>query len=826
MKLTLSLARWDLVLVILVILVVLLPNSSLKAAAPNPVITTAWPAGARAGSTVEVTLTGSGIEKQTQLRCSAPGLQTEFLGSDKSPRFRITIPRTTPPGLYEIRLAGPSGVSTPRTFQIGNRREVTEEEPNSTLPTSKPVPIDSIVNGRILEAGDQDCFRFTAKSGQRVVLECWAERIDSALHPVLQLFDSDGRLLKVSRGYFGVDPLIDFRVPADGDYIVRLHDLTYTGSANHIYRLDIDTGPRVAVAVPSVIRRGQSTRVTLYGWNLANRTKDKSPAMDSVEVEISAKDAVPGWPLPTGLAPSQIPFDAMAWQLPAAHAPVLIGITDVPVVTETTDNHSPEHAQKLETPCEASGLLVEADEKDWYTFAARRGEVVYVELIGERMGTPVHLAASVLDAGGRNELLRCRRDPRNIGGLAMPTGHSDPAGRFVAPADGHYTIVVYNRSAGIHPDPRRGYRLSLRREVPAADVAVIPPAASPRSINLAPGGRMVLDVIAFRRRGARGAIRIFASELPIGITCPDVFLGPGVSRGQLVLSADPGAAPLFGRFALRSQPLNSPPSSRRPVRGGTVIRGGRPNGWSRLTHELAIGIAGDSPLRVTADGHETRVHHLYGELKVRHAPGGVLDVAIEVQRKDPNHRADVQLIGVGLPPGIANRTATISAAKDKGYISFYLPRGLKTGRYTLGVRATTTVPTPDGKKTQTATVFSNPVVFDIHEPMFHVTLDPYNPRTIKRGQITQIKYKVQRLNGFINKIHSELAAPGTVTKVGGLRGRGVTFVGQTETGSIQVVASDDAPLGQRAFLRVYAVGVREDEALYHGSHFLQLQIVE
>ena len=165
---------------------------------------------------------------------------------------------------------------------MGNRREVTEEEPNSTLQTSKPVPINSIVNGRILEAGDQDCFRFTATTGQRVVIECWAERIDSALHPVLQLFDSDGRLLKVSRGYFGVDPLIDFRVPANGDYIVRLHDLTYTGSANHIYRLDIDTGPRVALAVPSVIRRGQSTRVTLYGWNLANRTKDWSSSLHFV----------------------------------------------------------------------------------------------------------------------------------------------------------------------------------------------------------------------------------------------------------------------------------------------------------------------------------------------------------------------------------------------------------------------------------------------------------------------------------------------------------------------------------------------------------------
>jgi hypothetical protein len=293
-----------------------------------------------------------------------------------------------------------------------------------------------------------------------------------------------------------------------------------------------------------------------------------------------------------------------------------------------------------------------------------------------------------------------------------------------------------------------------------------------------------------------------------------------------VLSADLGAARANGRFSLWASPTNAPASSRRPVRGGTVVRAGRPTGWSRLTHELALGVAGDSPLRVTADGHETRVHHLYGELKVRHAPGGVLDVAIEVQRKDPDHRAEVRLIGVGLPPGIANRTATIPAAKDKGYISFYLPARLETGRYTLGVKATTTVPTADGKKTESVTVVSNPVVFDIHEPMFRVTLDPYNPRTIKRGQIAQIKYKVQRLNGFINKIHSELAAPGTVTKVGGLRGRGVTFVGQTETGAIQVVASDDAPLGQRAFLRVYAVGVLEDEALYHGSHFLQLQIVE
>ena len=82
------------------------------------------------------------------------------------------------------------------------------------------------------------------------------------------------------------------------------------------------------------------------------------------------------------------------------------------------------------------------------------------------------------------------------------------------------------------------------------------------------------------------------------------------------------------------------------------------------------------------------------------------------------------------------------------------------------------------------------------------------------------------MNGFTSKIHTELAAPGEVTDVVGLRGRGVTFVGQTEAGVIQIIANDDAPLGQLPFLRLYGVGVLEDEALFHGSCFLQLEVVE
>jgi hypothetical protein len=140
------------------------------------------------------------------------------------------------------------------------------------------------------------------------------------------------------------------------------------------------------------------------------------------------------------------------------------------------------------------------------------------------------------------------------------------------------------------------------------------------------------------------------------------------------------------------------------------------------------------------------------------------------------------------------------------------------------VRAETTTLNPD-KKVETVTLFSNVVSFDVHPAAFQIDIDPYAPRRIKRGEVVTVNYTARRINGFINKIHTELAMPGKVTRVVGLRGRGVTFVGQTDSGTIQIIANEDAPLGQQPFLRLYAVGVLEDEPVFHGSCFLNLEVV-
>src|SRR5439155_27367229 len=136
-------------------------------------------------------------------------------------------------------------------------------------------------------------------------------------------------------------------------------------------------------------------------------------------------------------------------------AAVSVSVTEGPVISGISDNDVPNRAQKIAAPCEVCGQLAEGDERHWYALRARRGEVFWLEAFGERIGAPVDLAVAVLDAAGRQELLKLAEGRENLGGYRFPRAHSDPAGRWVAPADGGYLILVRNRSGGLKRDPRR-----------------------------------------------------------------------------------------------------------------------------------------------------------------------------------------------------------------------------------------------------------------------------------------------------------------------------------------------------------------------------------
>ncbi len=811
----------------------------------SPVLETVFPAGAQVGQSVEVTLSGTQLDSGVTLHCSAPGVRCEPI---QTGRFRLIVPADALPGHYDLWAVGDHGVSAPRAFVIGLREEQLERESADDPPAAQQVPLDVVLNGRLDSPGDVDRFQFEAKQGQRVVLECLAERIDSRMRAVLEVFDADGRRLGVNRGYYGIDPLLDFHVPADGAYVVHVRDLTGKGGTEHLYRLDIDTGPRVAFATPAVVQRGQAARIVLHGWNLSQKPVEAAARkegevsdfasaselnldlhsdvleLEQLVVEIPPQQTEATWPWPVRLQPAQAALEGFAYHLPGSHAAIALGVTEVPVVLDRA-NHGPAAAQELSVPCEVSGQLVAGVEVDFYSLEVRRGEVLYFEVWAQRIGAPADMQLSVLDSAGQRELAQFSDERRGQG--PFPTAHLDPAGRWVAPADGRYLLAVRNLIGGLDRDPRRVYRLSVRREEPAFQVVALPRGETPAGLNVPRGGRAALDLVAFRQRGMNQSIRVAAIDVPPGIECPEVWLGPGVDRATMIVSADRADAADLGLLQLRgfAEDAATGVSNSVVVRGGTLVRSGVPTGWGRLTSQLPLATSGEAPLRITANGHEPLDHHLYGTLRVRHSPGGILDVSVRIERADPTHRAPIKLIGVGLPEMISNQVAIVAEHEQQGYLSFYLPPTLPVGRYSLAVQAETTVPGADNKP-QTVVVVSNAVNFEVEPAAFRVELEPFAVTRAKRGETIQVGYAARRLHGFIGKMHTELATPGRVTNVEGLRGRGETFVGQTDHGSLQVVVNDDAPLGPQRFLRLFTVGVVEDEPVYFGSCFFPLEIVE
>ena len=836
----------------LLFLIQVLAPSALTAAT-SPVLNSVFPCGGQQGSSLELKVAGTGLDEVSRLICSHPEIAAEKIGKDQ---FRVSIPASVPVGTYDLRVLCRNGLSSPKPFIVGNRSEVLETEPNEKLNSAKDVSLDVSINGCVSQKGDVDAYRFQASQGQRVVLECLAERIDSSLRPILEVFDSQGRRLAVNRGFFGNDPLISFRVPADDSYTVKVFDLIYAGSPNHFYRLDIDTGPRMLFTVPAVVKYGETAQVSIFGWNLhrLKNSPEQQLAQDaaleaarrSLELEDASSNDQPllnqsrptvGNALerldltikaPADNDPTLVPMrrgseqtdlESFAFQLEEGHAPQSISLTDLPVVLEQGEHQTSQTAQQLAYPTEVSGQLIAGDEQDWYAFQARRGEVLWFEAWGQRINSPVDLDISLLDGAGQKVLARFTDHISNSGSRQFSLRHLDPVGKWVVPEDGRYLIMVRNLRGGLDDDPRRVYRFSLRRQEPEFHLAVVPHYQKQASLNIKRGGRALLDVYAIRKRGMDDSIRISAVNLPQGIDCPDVWLGPNTERALLTVSAS-GSAPAFvENLQLK---VSSAQGISGRINGGTLVRTDLPNATSRLTTGIPLAVTDPAPVKITASPQLTRKHDLFGEMKLRHAPGSVLDVAVQVNRRDLSDQAEVKLQGVGLPQMIQNQSAVIPAGVNKGYLSFYLPPYLPEGYYTLTIQAETEVTNPESKKKTSVTLFSNPVSFEVKLAAFVVAVDTDAPRKIRRGETIQVKYSARRINGFISKIHTEVEAP--AVKVDGLRVRGVTFVGQTEEGTLQIIANEDAPLGKQPFIRLSAVGVVEDQAVYHGSCFLNLEI--
>jgi len=521
------------------------------------------PTGARQGTTVLVEFGGANLDDPTGLYFSNPGITAqrfEISGplkkAEDQPRvlFKVSVGKDVPAGDYDVRFVGKQGVSNQRTFVVGDVAECTEKEPNNTKPEATRVELNSIINAKIGASEDVDWYVFSAKKDQRVLVECHAWRIDSRLDGFMWVYGSDGKQIAMSQDSDvrdeKRDPFIDFDVPSDGDYFVKITDFTYNGSADYFYRLSIGTGPYIDFLSPAGAPPGKSSDITIFGRNLPGGEKTELMIDGRPLQKIVKKIEVPSDPLALLkmnelVRPWSTNLDGMEVRVKSesgsSNAKLLI-FDALPQMTEKEPNDNRAQAQRLEIPCAVTGHFAPRD-PDFFIFTAKKNEKFSIDVVASRIGSPADPDMEILKADD-SVLASPQDNGENIGQLRFTSNSRDISHLFTAPADGDFVLRLEHLFRQVQGGEQFVYRLRVQRD-PQPDFRVIcspPDEIKVDSHVVTQGGRERLDILVWRLDGHNAPITIEARNLPAGVTAEPITIGPGVKWGQLIVTASPDAA--------------------------------------------------------------------------------------------------------------------------------------------------------------------------------------------------------------------------------------------------------------------------------------------
>ncbi len=687
----------------LLLTLMLVSHGSLLAELPLARLFTVFPPGGKVGGQIEVTVAGADMDEANQLHFSYSGItakqKTGESGVAEANKFLIAIAANVPPGVYEARVVGRFGISNPRSFVVSDLPEIIAPTTNTSPAKAAAISLPVIVSGRS-EADTAGYYRFTAKKGQRILIECQAREINSRMDAALILHDASGKEIERNRN----GGLLDFAVPADGEYQLKVHDFLFRGGGEYFYRLTINTRPHIDFIFPPSGLAGTRGKYLLYGRNLPGGTPARDLTVNGkpleqleVEIELPRDTTAPrqiSYPQKLGDAT----LDAFEYRLNTPQGvsnPVLLSFATGPVIAEREPDNQPGQAQSISPPCEYAGQFYPARDQDWVAFEAKKGEVFWVEIFSQRLGLPTAPFALIQrvtknDKGEEqvSDVKELSDTDSNLGGVEYKTATRDPAGRLEAESDGIYRIQVRDLFNTAQADPRLVYRLSIRKETPDFRLVAGPqPPPSPNkdsreALLLTPllrrGETMPIKVMAFRRDNFNGDIELKAENLPAGVTCAAAKIEKDKGSAVLLLTAAENAAAWMGAVKIIGKAKIGQTEVAREARGATL-------NWavgdynvdpvqSRLSRDFVLVVSGVESAPISIEPGEskpwemseggklniplkiTRRAGFNANLKLKAFGMGALDrlKEIEVDGKATNANVEIDLKDHKIPPGPHN----------------------------------------------------------------------------------------------------------------------------------------------------------------------------
>jgi hypothetical protein len=564
-------------------------------------------------------------------------------------RFLVAADAT--PGVRDVRIATPQGVSTVGQIVVVRDPIVREAANNDTLSTAQVVSLPATLCGRFEKVEDVDFFKFKLAAPTALTFHVRCQRLQDKIHdlqehadPILTLRNVAGTVLAVNDNHFFADPLLHHRFASPGAYVLEIRDVRYGGNRDWQYAIEVNDRPFITNVHPTRVTPGVAAKLALVGHNLpADATATLTLPADTPDGPRWVSVALPG-----GQKSNAVPV--VASRLPDA-------------IEAAGDNNLPAKAQKIAVPAGVSGRIESEGDVDCFVFEAKAGEKFAFEVLARRHQSAIDPVLRVLNAKG--DRLAENDDFRDR--YIHADSRIEP---WVAPADGRYAIEV--RDAHLRGGDSFVYFLQVTRAEPTFTLEL-----DTDKTLLAPGVTSVLFTRITRQNGFNGEVRLAVEGLPLGVTATPGRILPTGKDGAIFLTAAPDAKVGAAEIRVTGTGHHVGPICRvekrtavaRPLQEIYMPGGGRHH-YPVETHAVSVGDPLDlrsvkvSTTDITLKpGESKRV-----EVTIERAPGYKGNVTLDVVSQ---HLGSIY--GNSLPPGVtvderASQTA-LSGEQSKGHIT-------------------------------------------------------------------------------------------------------------------------------------------------------------
>ncbi|CAN5682323.1 hypothetical protein BH11VER1_BH11VER1_16680 [soil metagenome] len=350
--------------------------------AAKPELLRLEPRGVQTGATTSVKVTGKNLTAVQSVNFSHVGLKASVVSVNKEGTqlmVDIVADKNVPRSQQDISLVTEAGATAKLKLLVDALPQTVVEK------TPQPVTLSELpINlwGTLRNIGQLDSYRFAAKQKETLIFDLASKRAESkAVSPRLEILDAAGKLLASNNGLdSGSDPFLAFTPPSDGEYTVRVREITLGGSADHVYCLTVGALPYVTGWWPLSLPANTESKVHLVGHNLP---------VDFIMVKAGAEGEM------------TLPAGTDDYRSRAAMKFVVSSLTET---LEQEPNDTVEKAEVLALPASVNGRLFQEGQKadaDLYRIEADKGQQLVMETLAAMAGSPADTKIEVLDLKGQ-----------------------------------------------------------------------------------------------------------------------------------------------------------------------------------------------------------------------------------------------------------------------------------------------------------------------------------------------------------------------------------------------------------------------------------------